>query len=189
MDIADTLSIPFFGQFVKESAGLNRRHRQKATLVTTTAVKRSYTNFDLLHDLYCDWIRDLTEMRKRMEALRDETRIGWKPPENISRVLTILNREDDWFAARNMDGARNILAAAEACANDTRPHRLARIERCKKRIAALERAYEAGWRPHEGKKWPDPEVVAWCDLFGGFRFNDLDSVERTIEHFEARLAA
>jgi hypothetical protein len=154
--------------------------------VTTT--ERPYTNFDLLYDKYCDWIDDLTEIRERMDGLRDETRIGWVPPDSISRALNLLNREDDWFAARNMDGARNILAAAERDADGTRPHRLARIERCKERIAALERAYEAGWRPHEGKTWPDPEVVAWCDLFGGFRFSHLDEVERTIEHFEARLA-
>jgi hypothetical protein len=142
-----------------------------------------------LHAEYLTWIDDLTEIRERMGALRDETRIGWRPRPELTRALDHLNAHDKWFAARGMDTARSILTVAEMEAVASKPHRLARIDRFKERIAKLDLAYRTGWRPYAAdKKWPDPEVVGWCAMFGGMRFRFVDDLESIVAHFEARLA-
>jgi hypothetical protein len=143
---------------------------------------------DRLHEFYCDWIDNLTDIRERMHALRDEARIGWKPSSDISERLNDINERDQLYAAKHMDTARAFLNAAEAEAFASRPQRLARIERCKERSAALERACDAGWLPHAGKKWPDPEVLGWCAMFGTLGFRDLDDLETVIANFENKHA-
>lgn len=140
-----------------------------------------------LHDRYQVWIADLSEIRDRMNALRDEHLLGWRAPIEISSALNFLHREDERFAAEDISGARRILAAAEANSEGSKAHRMVRIERCKERIAALERAYNAEWRPLAGLKWPEPAVIAWCSMFGAWRFCDLDSLETTLGKFEALL--
>jgi hypothetical protein len=142
-----------------------------------------------LYIKYRVWIADLTEIRARMEKLRDETRIGWSPFEQIQQALDDLNERDELYAAKHMDTARAFLDAAEAEAAASRPHRLARIERCKERIAALERAHKAGWRPTRGLTWPHPAVLAWCGMFSGMRFHFLDDLESVIARFETLLPA
>ncbi|WP_441229444.1 hypothetical protein AB7828_03815 [Tardiphaga sp. 215_C5_N2_1] len=144
--------------------------------------------FDALHNDYCSWISDLTDIRQRMEMLRDEARVGWTPSAEISASLDNLNTDDERFAAHDMDAARRVLDAAEADVAATKPHRTARIDRAKERIAALEKACTEGWKPTPGLKWPHPNVVIWCGLFSGFRWRHLDETERAIEFFEGRLA-
>jgi hypothetical protein len=124
-----------------------------------------------------------------MEKLRDETRIGWLPNPETTALLEKLYEDDERFAARDMPEAHRILDMAEADVIATKPHRMARIERAKERIAALEKAYVGGWKPNEGLKWPHPNVVAWCGMFSGARFWNLDELDQVINYFEERLAA
>jgi hypothetical protein len=63
----------------------------------------------------------------------------------------------------------------------------ARVKRARARVAALELAFEGGWRPNVGKKWPDPEVVAYCSMVGSW-FDPIEQVEATIEFFESKHA-
>jgi hypothetical protein len=63
----------------------------------------------------------------------------------------------------------------------------ARVKRARERVAALELAFEGGWRPNAGKKWPHPEVVAYCSMVGSW-FDPMDRVEATIEFFENKHA-
>lgn len=147
------------------------------------------SNFDTLYTHYCDWTDNLNEIRRRMDALRDEIRIGWTPPRDLSRSLTALNRDDERYAMLCMATARSILSAAEDDSQSSRAHRLARIERAKERIRKLEQRYDSGWRPLEGKTWPNPEVVAWCCMFGSMRFEYLDDLESIIASFEARVTS
>jgi hypothetical protein len=48
-----------------------------------------------LHAKYFHWIDDLTEIRSRIDALRDELRIGWKPFAETSKALDDLNTNDE----------------------------------------------------------------------------------------------
>lgn len=138
-----------------------------------------------LHAKYLTWIDDLTEIRERVERLRDETRTGWRPPSPLYSTLNLLNREDEHFAARDMDRARCILDAAEADAANSKPLRLDRLKWCKERIARL---MAKGWNPTEGLKWPHPMVVDWVGLQGSFSLlcacTPIERIEAAIGRFE-----
>lgn len=61
-----------------------------------------------------------------------------------------------------------------------------RAKRCKDRVAALERAYNEGWRPFQNKKWPTPEVVMWTSMFSGLAYEQIDDLETVLDYFEAQ---
>ena len=136
---------------------------------------------------YLLWLTALSEIRERVDKLNDEVRLGWNPSRDIITALDDLTARDEYFAAHDMSRARQALDIAEADAAASKPHRLARIERCKERIASLERAFNGGWRPTKGLKWPHPAVVAWCGLFSGARWSHLDVLEANIGRFEQLL--
>jgi hypothetical protein len=143
--------------------------------------------FDLLFVKYCDWGSCLTEIRERIAALREETRIAWKPPSDIEERLNDLNERDGLYAAKHMPTARAFLDAAEADAAATKPHRLAHIERLKERIAALEKAYEDGWPKRA--KFTKEEHSGWFCMVWGMRFNAcfIDETEVVVRYFEEKL--
>ncbi len=87
----------------------------------------------------------------------------------------------DWRSERDRLRERAIREAEKAEAE-------ARIKRARERVRALERDYEGSWRPHVGKKWPDPEVVAFASLVGKW-FDPIDQIESAIEYFEKKLEA
>ncbi|MET4254052.1 hypothetical protein [Bradyrhizobium sp. LA6.7] len=100
---------------------------------------------DHLHARYCVWIDDLTEIRERMDALRDAHRMGWKPPIELQERLDDLNERDELYAAKHMDVARAFLEAANTDINATLQARTNR--RCDLIAALVELrcAWEAGW--------------------------------------------
>jgi hypothetical protein len=160
---------------------------QLATEASEKWVPLTEEIFDRIHAYYVIWIDHKCEIRERMSALRQEKWAGWEPSAETIKGLNDLNERIDLYAAKHMDTARDILSFAEADNTASRPQRLARIERARERVRALERAYEAGWRPNAGKKWPDPEVVMWCGLLGKW-FDPLDEIESIIAQFENKHA-
>jgi hypothetical protein len=136
--------------------------------------------FDQLYAKYCDWGACLTEIRERMNSLRDETRMGWKPPSEIKDRLDDLNNRDGVYAAKHMDTARCFLDAAEADAVSTKPRRIARIERLKERIDVLDKAFAEGW-PRNNAGW---------EMYVGSRFDALfiDDTEAVVVYFEGKYA-
>jgi hypothetical protein len=131
------------------------------------------------------WMKNRAEIQRRMKKLRIEP--GWTAEPQLQAALDYVTREDDYFAANDMAFARRVLKVAEADVTSTRPHRLARIKALEERTKRLELVAAAGWRPLGDKKWPDPEVIAWCAMFGCARLWDLDDWERCLAHFESRL--
>lgn len=101
---------------------------------------------DNLEIQYLAWIDDLTEIRRRMDALRDVHRVGWKPPAELQQRLDDLNERDELYAARHMVTARAFLAAAEADIEATEPQRLARKEQLIAALVQLKHAWENGWQ-------------------------------------------
>lgn len=136
----------------------------------------------VLHAKYYEWIDNVNEIRERMDALREETRTGWKAPPQIDDALTHVNKEDEWFAAKGMDTARGILATAEADAAASKPHRMARIEQLTERTRRLESAYTAGWRPGT-----DRAVKLFGAIQGSLRTHYLDDWESIVTALEASL--
>jgi hypothetical protein len=169
-------------QFPELGAEIQRR--DKAALTSEKAERDEIV--DGLYNKYCLWIDDLTEIRERFEALRDESRIGWKPLPELSERLDDLNERDELYAAKHMDVARAFLDAAESDVTATKPHRLARIERLKERIAMMESCY-AEWTKYE--KFTRDESMAWCSIVGGMRFLScfIDQTENNVAYFEAKL--
>ncbi|SDJ33984.1 hypothetical protein SAMN05216338_104662 [Bradyrhizobium sp. Rc2d] len=111
--------------------------------------------YDHLHVKYLLWIEDLTEIRERMDALRDVHRVGWKPPAELRERLDDLNERDELYAARHMATARAFLDAAEADAAATEPERSARKEALIAAVALLRHAWENGWQTVD--KWTPEE--------------------------------
>jgi hypothetical protein len=162
--------------------------RRDAAVSVSEKIEADNRDFhDRLNANYHARIDHKCEIRERMSALRQEKWAGWEPSAETIKGLNDLNERIDLYAAKHMDTARDILSFAEADNAASRPHRLARIERARERVRALERAYEAGWRPNAGKKWPDPEVVMWCGLLGKW-FDPLDEIESIIAQFENKHA-
>ncbi|MGY3615946.1 hypothetical protein [Bradyrhizobium sp. USDA 10063] len=101
---------------------------------------------DRLHIGYCLWIDDLTEVRERMDALRDAAREGWKPSDELRERLDDLNERDELYAAKHMVVARAFLDAAEADVTATKPKRDAAHEHLRTVvIPMLKHAWENGW--------------------------------------------
>jgi len=98
-----------------------------------------------LHVKYCLWIDDLTEIRERMDALRDAHRVGWKPPAELQERLDDLNERDELYAAKHMDVARAFLNAADADIAATEPQRSAQKETLIGALVQLKHAWENGW--------------------------------------------
>lgn len=99
-----------------------------------------------LHAKYCIWIDDLTEIRERMNVLRDAHRGGWEAPAELRERLDDLNERDDLYAAKHLDVARAFLDAADADIAATEPQRLARLEQLKAALVQLKHAWENGWQ-------------------------------------------
>lgn len=94
---------------------------------------------------YLLWIEDLTEIRRRMDALRDVHMVGWKPPTELQQRLDDLNERDELYAAKHMATARAFLDAAEADIEATRQERTTRRTDLIAALVDLRRAWESGW--------------------------------------------
>jgi hypothetical protein len=142
--------------------------------------------FDRLYAGYVVWIDDLTEIRERLAALREERRIGWKPSPDLTERLDDLNERDGLYAAKHMDTARAFLDAAETDVAATKPHRMAYIERLKERIAVLEKAFES-W--HKRVTFPKGYFEHYWAMTYGMRFHgaSIHETEIIVTHFEAKL--
>lgn len=101
---------------------------------------------DQLHVKYLLWIEDLTEIRRRMESLRDVHRVGWKPPAELQERLDDLNERDELYAAQHMATARAFLDAAERDVEATRQERTNRRLELIAVLVQLRHAWENGWQ-------------------------------------------
>ncbi|OSJ34217.1 hypothetical protein BSZ19_12805 [Bradyrhizobium japonicum] len=101
---------------------------------------------DRLHVGYCLWIDALTEIRRRMEYLRDQHRVGWNPSAELQQRLDDLNERDEVYAAHHMDTARAFLDAADGDINATLQERTNRRTKLIGAIVQLRHAWENGWQ-------------------------------------------
>ncbi|MET4208924.1 hypothetical protein [Bradyrhizobium sp. LA2.1] len=101
---------------------------------------------DRLHVGYCLWIDALTEIRRRMEYLRDQHRVGWNPSAELQQRLDDLNERDEVYAAHHMDTARAFLDAADGDINATLQDRTNRRTELIAAIVRLRHAWENGWQ-------------------------------------------
>ena len=132
---------------------------------------------------YLTWIIDLTEIRERFEALRDECRLGWKAPPELSAALDDINERDELYAAKHMDVARAYLAATEADATATKPQRLARIEHMKEALGHLRYAWEHGWQDEDIWTPGERNEIIWL-LYCNPEFKNLFAIaERNTIYF------
>lgn len=112
---------------------------------------------DKMYGAYCVWIINLTEIRERMQTLRDQYRTGWTPPPEIRVRLNDLYERDEEYSYKHMDVARAFLDAAE---RDVDATKIARAERRSQLVAALgslKHAWEHGWK--EMDTWTREERV------------------------------
>jgi hypothetical protein len=133
---------------------------------------------DQLHDRYHSWIDNLTEIRTRLETLRDDSEAGWKPSADLTERLNDLNKRDEVYAAKYMDTARAFLDAAEAEVTATKPQREQHAEKLKAALKDLRRAWENGWEKSD--VWTPEERgefmwLAYCNP-------ELTSLRRIAEH-------
>lgn len=117
--------------------------------------------YDHLHAKYLLWIEDLTEIRRRMDYLRDQHRVGWKPPAELQQRLDDLNERDELYAAKHMATARAFLDAAERDVEATRQERTNRRLELIGVLCQLRHAWENGWQKEDEWTADERSELIW----------------------------